>query len=445
MVRVDYLPWFASTIRRGLRRLFAVAAILGQVNTYAPRIVDDELARALRLSPAVAVTGLRACGKTTTALQHARSSEVLDESRQDALAAVRLSPQMALDGEEPRLIDEWQLVPELWGAVRRGADEDSRPGRFILSGSAWPEDDARRHPGAGRIVSVRMRTMSLQESGDSTGEFSLDAAFAGESVECGPSPITPEQAAGLIVRGGFPAWIQHAPDDAQYLVRNYLDALSIHDFPLVGGTRRAPERFRNFVQAYASLTAHPSPLSTLGKRLGEDGIDVGKDFAGLFHNFAERMFIVEDQPAWSPQRRSRTRLVATPKRHLVDPALAAAALGMGQEGLLRDPETLGFLFESLVVRDLRIYAQRMDATVFHYRTKDATAEMDAVVERRDGSWIGVEVKLGIPAAQEASERLLQIASTIDRPPAALIVIVPGGPATRLPNGVWLVPVGLLGP
>lgn len=412
---------------------------------YRERVVDAEVARALRISSAVNIVGPRACGKTTTANRVAASRLVLDDSDANILAQARLSPPRMLEGEEPRLLDEWQLVPELWGAVRREVDRDNRPGRFLMSGSAWPDDDARRHSGAGRIVDLRMRPMSLWESGQSTGELSLNGFAAGEPQQGGVSSLTVARAAEEVVRGGWPGWLELEPADAAYRTRAYLNALSQRDFPLVAGSRRAPERLLDFVRAYSSLTAHPAPLSTVGKRLADEGVDVGRDYPGLFHDFASRLFLVEDQPAWSPGRRSRTRLVASPKRHLVDPSLAAASMGMSADGLMSDPETFGYLFESMVVRDLRVYAQAGDANVLHYRTHDAASEVDAIVEYSDGRWLGVEVKLGYAAAEEAADRLLRTARAINREPTALLVVVPDGPAVQLPNGVWIAPLGLLGP
>lgn len=412
---------------------------------YTQRILEDELERALRLSAAVNITGPRACGKTTTAARFAQSTLALHDLDDPLTVATRLRPEAALEGTAPRLLDEWQLVPELWSAVRREVDRDPTPGRFILSGSAWPENDALRHSGAGRILDLRMRTMSLFESGHSTGEVSLQRLRDGSQDAVGGSTIGLEDVVGAIVRGGWPAWQQLAADEASVLIAGYIAALTQREFELVAGTRRSPERFAQFLRAYATLTAHPTPLATVGARLAADGIDVGKNYPALLHDFAERLHIVEDQPAWSGPRRSKTRLVANPKRHFVDPSLATAMLGLDTAGLFADPETLGLLFESLVVRDLRIYAQASRATVLHYRTKDATAEIDAIVEWPNGDWIGVEVKLSVNGAEQAAARLLQVAAAIERPARALAVVVPTAFVAQLPNGVWVLPVNTIGP
>lgn len=412
---------------------------------YQARVVDAELGYLLRIAPAVSIQGTRACGKTTTAKQRAGSVLSLDPSEPEVIELARLRPPRALEGDVPRLLDEWQLVPQLWDAVRREVDERQHRGQFILSGSAWPTDDERRHSGAGRIVELRMRTMSLFESGDSSGEVSLERLANGSQEESGETHRSIEWYCDRIVRGGWPGWIDLPGNDARHLVDGYLEALSRHDFPGVAGRRRAPQRMLDFLRGYATLTAHPAPLTTVAKRLSGEGIDVGKDYPGLFHDFASRLFVVEDQPAWSPSRRSRTRLVATAKRHLVDPSLAAALMGFDPAGLAVDLESFGFLFESLVVRDLRVYAQPNGGTVLHYRTADAVSEIDAVVEYRDGSWIGVEVKSGYGAVEAAAEKLVAVAGTITREPSALVVVVPSGRVIRLDNGVWVVPAAVLGP
>lgn len=414
---------------------------------YKPRVVDALLQRYLRVSPAVNVTGARATGKTTTALQVSSSHLLLDADHPELVEAATLNPAALLAGDSPRLLDEWQLAPQLWSAVRRAVDSDPSPGQFLLSGSAWPEDEARRHSGAGRIMDLPMRPMSLWESGDSVGSFALSRLVAGEEPVVGEqfSPHDLDGISRLITRGGWPAWVDKPAGDAELLVRAYLDTLAQREFPIIGGPRRSPQRFSSFIRAYATLTAHPAPLTTVQKRLGDDGVDVGKGFPSQFHEFATRMYLVEDQPPWAPARRSSTRLSATPKRHLVDPSLAAAAMGASHAALALDPRTLGFLFESLVLRDLRVYSQPLDGTAMHYRSKDGTAEIDIVIEFRDGNWIGVEVKLSPAAAKEAAPRLAEVADSIRRPPLGLLLVTPTGAIAEVGDREWIVPIGLLGP
>lgn len=414
---------------------------------YKPRVVDDLLARYLGAAPAVNVTGARATGKTTTALQVSSSHVFLDADQPELVDAATLNPSAILAGHSPRLLDEWQLAPQLWGAVRRAVDADPSPGQFLFSGSAWPEDGTHRHSGAGRIIDLPMRPMSLWESGDSAGSFSLSRLLAGETPIDGEqlSPHRVSDVARLITRGGWPAWVEKSAEQAELLVRGYLDTLAQREFPLVGGTRRSPQRFSDFVRAYATLTAHPAPLTTVQQRLGEEGLSVGKSYPAQFHEFASRMYLVEDQPPWAPARRSATRLSATAKRHLVDPSLAAAAMGASHSALEVDPRTLGFLFESLVLRDVRVYTQPHDGTAMHYRSKDGTAEIDIVVEFRDGRWLGIEVKLSTSAAMEAAPRLAEVAESIRRPPVGLLLVTPTGTIAEVGERQWVVPIGLLGP
>lgn len=417
------------------------------MKTYRPRIVDQLLNTYLAASPAVQLAGARASGKTTTGTQAASSVAHIDRVGTDASQIIDLNPGALLEGETPRLLDEWQLAPSLWGAVRRAVDEDPTPGRFILSGSAWPDSETVTHPGAGRILNLVMRPMTLFESDDSTGSFSLRRLFEGEEPLEGAASSTHTIAdvCRLITRGGWPSWIDRDADAAELLVEGYLDNLAENEFPFVGGPRRSPHRFLHFVRAYASLTAHPSPLSSVQQRLGEDGIDVGEKYAPLFHEFASRMYLVEDQPPWAPARRSKSRLNATPKRRLIDPSLAAAAMGASHGALAKDPRTLGVLFESLVLRDLRVYCQPLRGTAFHFRNKDGTAEIDIVLELRDGRWVGVEVKLTQDAAVKAAPRLQQVAESIKRPPEALLLVTPTGVAAQANAHTWIVPIGLLGP
>ncbi|WP_246816433.1 ATP-binding protein [Corynebacterium sp. HMSC30G07] len=271
--------------------------------------------------------------------------------------------------------------------------------------------------------------------------------FQGEAPVQGQqlSPHSIDDVCALITRGGWPAWVDREADQVELLVEGYMDTLAQRDFPFVGGPRRSPQRLLHFLRAYASLTAHPAPLSTVQERLGEDGVEVGERFGYQFHEFANRMHLVEDQPPWAPARRSKTRLSATPKRHLVDPSLAASALGASHSALAIDPRTLGFLFESLVLRDLRVYSQPLRGTAFHFRNKDGTAEMDIVLELRDGRWVGVEVKLSPQAAKEAAPRLREVADTIGRPPEGLLIVTPTGTVAEVGERTWLVPIGLLGP
>lgn len=250
-----------------------------------------------------------------------------------------------------------------------------------------------------------------------------------------------------MVRGGWPGWLDLEADDAAEAVASYVDEMSEHDYPLVGGPRRDPRRFRAFLAAYAGLVAQPASLAAVRRRMGEiTGRRPADSLVSELHDFAARLFLVEDQPAWAARLRSRTPLIQTPKRHLADPSLALALLGAGASRLLNDPQTLGIVLESQAVHDLRVAAQaaRMRG-VFHLRDAKGRDEIDVVVEARDGRWAGFEVKLSHRAVDDAAAALLRVAAKVERPAAALAVIIPTGPVLRRPDGVWVIPLACLRP
>lgn len=416
--------------------------------TYRARVVDAEVEAGLSALGAVAIEGPRACGKTWTATRSSRSAVRLDDPGIAELAAI--DPAAVLDGATPRLIDEWQLVPTLWNAVRRAVDDRQSPGQFILTGSAVLPPDSTRHSGAGRMVRVRMRPMSLWESGESTGEVSIGDLFDGEPQR-GHADHSPLATLAPAVRGGWPALVGTDVPAAARFVRGYIDAIVEHDLVQVDTRRRDPLRFRRFLEAYAQVGAQTASLATIAARAS--GADVPPDGAGLtwatadtYLDLARRLMIVDEVPAWNTHLRSRTRLTQAAKRCLCDPSLMVALLGADADRLRGDPETLGFVFESLVIRDLRTYAQAHDADLFHYRERSGDLEVDLVVERRDGTWIGVEVKLGSHRIDEAARALRTLADRrVTRPPAALVVVTGSGYAYRRPDGVDVVPLTTLRP
>jgi hypothetical protein len=414
---------------------------------YLPRVLDSQLTADLQALGAVVIEGPRASGKTRTAQEHAASVVRLDDDPQ-MLTAARIDPHLVLEGPTPRLIDEWHLVPGVWNAVRRAVDDRGGVGHFILTGSASPVPDDQRHSGAGRMVVTRMRTMSSQESGTSTGRVSLAALFGGEPARGSSERRVPDYVED-VVRGGWPELVDASPDRARRFLDGYLDLVVERDVPAFGG-RRDPIRLRRFLRAYAELTAHPVSLrSVVARAVGADTQDQATltwHTADTYLDIAQRLMIIEDVPMWSTRLRSRATLTELPKRHLCDPALAVALMSTDATGLLQDLKTFGFLFESMVTRDLRVYAQASDAAVFHYRERSGHLEVDLVVERRDGAWIGVEVKLSPDAVDGAAAALRKLAdSRVDRPPAALIVVTAGPYAYRREDGVDVVPLGTLGP
>lgn len=376
---------------------------------------------------------------------------LLDVDRNAAKLA-QIDPGLILDGPTPRLIDEWQLEPAVWNAVRRAVDDRSSPGQFLLTGSSSPQPDAVRHSGAGRMARIRMRPMTLWESGNSSGDVSLAGLAAGDPAR-GRSSQQIADYAWLIVRGGWPENIGALGTQAERFSSNYLTYATEHSIPTEGGARHDPVRFQKFLRSYAQVTAQPTPLTRIISRVvGEDSPTAGRAASPTWHtadayrDAAEQFMLIEDLPAWSPELRSRTRLAELAKRHFVDPSLAASLLGASPKRLLDDANTLGFLFESLATRDLRVYAEADDGQVFHYRERDGALEADIIVEWRNGDWIGIEVKLGAAAVDVASSALLKLAERrIARKPKALIVLTASEYAYRREDGVNVVPLGALRP
>jgi predicted AAA+ superfamily ATPase len=414
---------------------------------YRPRIADQELGEALEAAGAVLIEGPRGCGKTATA-RHAAASEVALDTDIGARNAGLLDASVLLDGDRPRLLDEWQLVPEVWNQVRRAVDDSGgQPGSFILTGSAVPPDDRTRHSGAGRILRLRMRPMSLRESGHSTGDISLARLMDGQPARAPDPGLTIRDLARLVSVGGWPALQDGSTDRALRLVRSYLADTARLDLPRLDGVRRDPIRVMRVIESLASYTASTASARAIAADVGEADTPMKAHTVLDYLDALARVFVVEDLPQWGPRLRSRARLRGAPKRHFVDPSIAVAALRAGPERLLREVDTLGLLFESLVIRDLRIHAQAMDAVVRHYQ--DSTGlEADAIVETWDGRWGAFEVKLGLAAIDEAASSLLRLAERVDEgrhgSPAVLGVITGWGYGYRRPDGVSVIPIGALG-
>jgi uncharacterized protein len=415
---------------------------------YQARVVDEELRQKLSTSGAVLIEGPKACGKTETARQ-AAASEVLLDVDVGARAAVAVDPALVLAGATPRLIDEWQVEPGIWNHVRRAVDERRQAGQFILAGSAVPADDSTRHSGAGRISRLRMRPMSLFESGLSDGSISLGGLLGGDSATADDRGLALRDIAEAIVRGGWPA-LQGVPiEAAMSSVADYLEEICRTDISQVDGVRRDPPRVRRLLASLARNVATHAAMTTLAADTADGGNDPLKQHTvGEYLAALERLFVIENQPPWEPHLRSRSILRKSPKRHFVDPSLAAAALGADPAALLRDLNLLGFLFESAVVRDLRVYSQGSRGEVRQFLDNKGL-EVDAIVES-DGRWAAFEIKLGGEQnIEEAAGNLLRFAGQIDTErsgaPAALGVIVARGYGYARKDGVQVIPITALGP
>lgn len=413
---------------------------------YLPRIADAALQAELSAMGAVLIEGVKGCGKTQTARQRA-ASEVLLDSDPAAIALAGLDPRLLLDGATPRLLDEWQRVPRLWDIVRRAVDDRRQRGQFILTGSATPDDTAPRHSGAGRFGILRMRTMTLVEQQATTPTVSLSELMNGGVVEPTRSPVEVRDYLHHIAVGGWPALVGGTEHDADRFLEGYLDVIIDHDIDEVSGAERNPRMVRRFLQAYAQMVSQPATLAAIIRRARDDQDTEGPSryAAEPYLEALRRMMVVDELPAWDPSVRSSKRLTTTPKRHLGDPSLAAALLGMSPTRMLSDLETTGFLFESLVAHDLRIYAGVARAFIYHYREAERRLEVDYVLETRDGDWMGIEVKLGQAEIDKAADSLHRLADRVNRKPRALVVVTGTPLAYTREDGVHVVPLGVIGP
>ena len=411
-------------------------------------MLDRVLEQRLQSAGAVLLEGPKACGKTFTAERFTASQVYLDTD-DAALNAVRVDPSLVLSGETPQLVDEWQLeATRVWNHVRSEVNRRAEPGQFVLTGSAVPADDIRRHTGAGRFARLTMRPMSLYESGESTGAMSLAALLAGERPTADTSLDVPD-IAELVVRGGWPLNLRLPIEAAAQSNADYLRSITEVDITRMDGVRRNPALVQRLLQALARNVAMEQKVTRLAAEVEGEVGTIARTTVYAFLDALRRLMVLEEQPPWSTHLRSRATLRTAPRTHLVDPSLAAAANAAGPNRLLGDLNYLGLLFESLAVRDCRIYAVPLDAAVHHYRDSDGL-EVDIIIQTRDGGWGAFEVKLGGEQAIEvAAAGLLKFADKVDTTkvgePAVLGIITASGYGYTRPDGVVITPIGALGP
>ena len=414
---------------------------------YRLRIADQMLRERLAAVPMVVVEGPRAVGKTETARQHARS-EVLFDVDANALAAAEIDPAGVLEGPEPRLLDEWQLAPMIWNHARRASDDGRRPGRFILTGSAVPSDDTTRHSGIGRVSRIRLRPMSLFESGESSGATSLAALADAQPVATAAADEELVDVIGMMCRGGWPGILDAPAAEAQRFGRDYVEEASRTSVPGDDERQHDPIRVRRLLTSLGRNVATEASVATLCADTSGDA-PLSPETVSAYLRTLGRLYVVEDQPAWSIRLQSRARLRKAPKRHFACPSLAVAALEVDERRVRSDLQYCGLLFESLAVRDLRAYADPLGGTVFHYRDSN-DLEVDAVIEMRNGDWMAFEVKLGGQAAIEhAAASLHKLADTVASdaagPPRALGIITATGYGYQRPDDIAVIPITTLGP
>ncbi len=414
---------------------------------YRERISDHELKRKLSGSGAVLIRGAKACGKTESAKQLAKS--VLHVDRDESVQLLMdISPNRLLLGDTPRLIDEWQAQPRLWDYIRHEIDDRQKNAQFILTGSANPEESVKMHSGAGRFTIVDMRTMSWQELGISTGNIKLAELFKGAKIEVHDATTDIELIIEKMIMGGFPILLNKNVQQAIDLNRGYIELLAEVDMSRVSTIKRDPIKVKSLLRSIARNTATVVHITALEKDIVEkENLGITRPTIYDYIDALTRLMIVEDQPAWNTHIRSSYALRKSPKRHFTDVSMAIAALGVDKESLLNDLNFTGFLFESLVTHDLRVYAQASDAKVFHY-CDSSGLEIDAIVQKYSGEWCAFEIKLGIGQIEQAAANLHKFVSILDSkkmtPPKSLNVITGTGISYTRKDGINVISLASLG-
>ena len=420
---------------------------------YKPRIIDAKVEEYLSAFGAVCIEGPKWCGKTWTSAQHSKSEIYIGDPAHNFQnrQLAELSPELVLTGEAPRLIDEWQEVPPLWDAVRYKVDQTAEKGQFILTGSATPNHKGVLHSGAGRIAKLRMRPMSLYESGDSSGQVSLEKLCHGEVTTAMTGEVDLTKLIELIIRGGWPGSLGLPLKQAMLLPAAYLNAVIDDDVYRIDGIRRDTQKMRLLLRSLARNESTTVTNRTLMRDIkAVDDEDIDGETVSAYLDIFKRLFITDNQPPFAAGIRSSVRIKQAEKRHFSDPSLACALLRATPAGLIGDLETLGFLFESLCERDLRIYAESFDANLYHYQDYQ-NQEIDAVIELANGQWCAFEIKLGANQIDTAAENLLKIKRQIEedprgKPPAVLCVLCGmSNAAYRRADGVFVVPITALKP
>ena len=422
------------------------------VGQYKARIVDTQLQRRLEGIGAVLIEGPKLCGKTTTAEQIAESVlyMALPEDRAENIRMAQIAPGILLQGETPRLLDEWQIAPSLWDSVRFEVDHRGRTGQFVLTGSAVPANrDEIFHSGTGRISWLRMRPMTIFESGESNGNISLRELFGGAAGLAEANSLEIEDIAFLTCRGGWPTASNQTGEIALDRAFDYYDAVVNEDISRVDGVRRSPERAKLLMRSYARNQGSQTSIEAIRRdMMANDTDSLDAKTVQSYIDALKKIFVIEDMPAWNPNLRSKTAIRTTDTRYFIDPSIGTAALGIGPADLINDLETFGLMFETMCIRDLRVYADALDGKVYHYRDKNGL-ECDAVIHLRNGSYGLIEIKLGGEDAVEyGASTLKKLSSIIDTdkmkgPSFSAVLTGVGRYAYQREDGVYVIPIGCL--
>ncbi len=421
------------------------------MDNYKKRVVDDLLIRKLKGKGAVLIEGPKWCGKTTTAEQIAKSILYManPDSKEQNMMLADISPSLLLEGAVPRLIDEWQIAPKIWDAVRFEVDHRKEEGQFILTGSSVPTDKSLiTHTGTGRFSFLLMRPMTLFESLESSGVVSLQDLFEGKDIN-GVNKLSLEDIAYLCCRGGWPRSISLEKDIALEQAFDYYDAVVNSDISRVDGVNREANRVKHLMRSYArNIGSQASILTLRNDIVNNDSFSLDTDTVLSYINALKKIFVIDEVLAWNPNLRSKTAIRTADTRYFVDPSIAVAALGLGPLDLINDLNTFGFIFENLCIRDLRVYAESLNGTLYHYR--DASAlECDAVIHLRNGSYGLIEIKLGgDKLIEEGVNNLIKLNNKLDtskmkKPSFLMVVIGVGNYAYKRKDGVYVVPIGCL--
>ena len=431
--------------KKKLRRIYRIFA--KKIMDYKVRIIETEIERKLNASGAILIKGPKSCGKTETAKRFAKSILQVDRDEQVPII-MSVDPKRLLAGETPRLLGEWQEQPKLWNYVRHEVDERQKKGEFILTGSANPDEDVRLHSGAGRFTVVEMQTMSWQEMGYSSGLISMSQLLNGEPFSVFDNGIDIELIVERMLKGGWPALLESSLEEAMLMNRGYVDLLADIDMSRVSNIKRDPQKVRALLRSIARNVSTLVDNSTFSKDIKTmENSDLSRPTITDYLDALSRLMILEEQQAFNTHIRSASALRKSPKRHFCDVSLAIAALKLNKEALLNDLKYAGFLFESLVYHDLKMYARANDADIFHYR--DSTGlEIDAIVHQNDNHWAAFEVKLGVGMIEEAAQNLLKFNNIIDSQktpkPASLNIITGTGMSFTRADGINVISIASLG-
>ncbi|MDR1954864.1 MAG: DUF4143 domain-containing protein [Candidatus Methanoplasma sp.] len=414
---------------------------------YRPRIIDSAIERSLSTFGGVQVVGPKWCGKSWSGIYHSRSSIFLND--EDTKRAALLEPKAILQGEYPMLVDEWQEAPKLWDIARLNIDFSAKKGLYIFTGSTTPPENSTAHSGVGRFVPLKMHTMSLYESGDSTGSISLAELFKGSSIESVRSQTDYYKTVKMICRGGWPGAIGIDENRIMDIPKAYIEKVSKNDASKVDGKKKNSDLVKRLIRSLARNTATTASIDVMAKDISGRGNPPSNNTVITYLEALKGLFMVEEQRGWSPNLRSTVRTQSSPRRHLTDPSLAAAALCGGPGELRQDPKTAGFLFESMCYRDLCIYTSAIGGEVFYYRDSNGL-EVDFIIQLDDGRWGAIEAKLGTYEFEKATHNLFRmrdkiVAGGVREPSFMMILNATGGIAVKREDGVIEVPIDCLGP